>query len=93
MIGGVDLAQTLMEHAHQGEGLGRIGSLVEHRFEQPLGLGEVALVDSALRRGQIDGGRRSGTTSVGDQQPASVLAADQDRDLDALTARVGRAAR
>ena len=30
VIGGVDLAQTLMEHAHQGEGLGRIGSLVEH---------------------------------------------------------------
>src|SRR5208283_2560710 len=30
VISGVDLAQTFMEHAHQGEGLGRIGSLVEH---------------------------------------------------------------
>jgi hypothetical protein len=33
VIGGVDLTQTLMEHAQQGEGIGRIGSLVEHRFE------------------------------------------------------------
>ena len=62
----MDLAQTLMEHAHQGEGLGRIGSLVEHGFEQPLGLGEVALIEWRFTGARSTAGGASGTTSVGD---------------------------